>query len=171
MDNSKTLITKVIAERTPEERKAIWEEIRKERIAIWKRLYYQVPDDPLQQYTRKAELRLLCKSELVTGICPRCGGKWKEVIVDNIFGYTRYFEPDCACYPKCPKCHKHLYQEFIIGKLAVPDSSDWKCPCGWYLIKDTKKRHGSEYEQTGFKADYSRELNEKVYKKAKAGGI
>ena len=45
------------------------------------------------------------------GKCIRCGVRYREVAVDNVFAKYTYYMPDCDCFPVCWHCGKVLIEE------------------------------------------------------------
>ncbi len=90
------------------------------------------------------EIQLIAALELDGGKCQRCGRAWKETIFDNKFGAGRYFEPECQCYFKCPRCKKHLYDMYVTTRLKM---TKYQCHfCDWVLLFEGEERHGIAYE-------------------------
>jgi hypothetical protein len=69
----------------------------------------------------KAYLDLIVQ-EMTGGNCPICGKPWREIPVKNRFADFTYYDPDCICFPRCPRCRTSLHREIsaggIVGKLG-----------------------------------------------------
>jgi hypothetical protein len=150
MDTSGKTIVRLIPPKTHEEKIRLWDEILHGRMR-----QFETIAKYLENKMHVEEIAYLFSAEIETGICPQCKKQWKEIKFENQFGYVRFFEPTCECYPQCPRCKEHLYFELLAGSLKRANTNDLVCTkCQWHLVKDGVKRHGSVYEKTRY--DYDR---------------
>ena len=116
----------------------LWEEILKRRVGISQALGDAGATDAAR----------LIALEIDGGKCPECKKLWARVeFMDREEVERHYYQPDCACYPRCPRCRRWLYEEFATGVLQA---DDWRCECGYQLWqKDAgrdMKRYGPMWE-------------------------
>ncbi len=131
-----------------EQKKSRWENIVKARLQWWENEYERL--NKLKYFSAgqkeliSREIQQMAKLETDGGKCPKCKLSWNEIKFDNAFGAGRYFEPNCQCYFKCPRCKKHLYDVYVTTRLKM---DKYTCPgCGWILLYEGEERFGPDYE-------------------------
>ena len=120
----------------------MWEAFARHIVQRWQEIY--------QKWNKSSHVLAVATNILDGGDCPKCNKPWVkveqfiELKSGGYAGYVRYFEPDCYCFVRCPKCGEHLYEEELSRLLFRAMKK--RCHCGHKLWDGDRKQWGESYE-------------------------